>query len=229
MSAQGPELGPPSAAPASSDPDRRDGPGVDPARGLWALRLAIGIIWSLNLIFIVDPANGFFSGFASTAQGFAGQSVGGAILPDLVAAHPMVFAALIAGVTAYLAAAFLLGVTVRWACGVGIFFASVLLISQFGGTFVIPGGTDVGPMPLYIGIYAALLWGRADRLKPVWTLVGRPLGRSSRAGLNRRPELTVVGRGEGLPRVAPPARSMALGELRGPTPGPTAGSVRSGP
>ncbi|MHB1931840.1 MAG: DoxX family protein [Thermoplasmata archaeon] len=204
------------AAAVTSDPVRADSPSADPgtpvgrgsesSRGLLALRLAIGIVWSLNLIFIVDPANGFFSGFASTADSFASQSIGGAMLPELVAAHPQVFAALIAAVTASLAVAFLLGVAVRWACGLGILFASVLLITQFNGTFVIPGGTDVGPMPLYIGIYLALLWGRADRLGPLWTLVA-PRHRAHPSGRVPRPQgLSIRPQGLPVPRDPPGAR-----------------------
>gem|GEM_PF-4927179 len=84
--------------------------GLPSSRGLLVLCLSVGIVWALNLIFIVDPANQFFSSFEATANGFASQSIGGAALPDLVASHPAVFAPLIAAVTAYLAVAFLLGI-----------------------------------------------------------------------------------------------------------------------
>lgn len=207
-------------------PGRSDSPGAgertpDSARGLLALRLAMGIVWGLNLIFIFDPANGFFSGFASTANGFAAQSIGGAALPGFVAAHPELFAALIAAVTIYLAVAFLLGVTVRWACGVGILFASLLLITQFGGTFAIPGGTDVGPMPLYIGIYVALLWGRADRLGPLWTRAPRPSWRGlSMSG--RRPAALWITPAAGTGS-APVTQPSDRGEPRGRAPRPAAG------
>jgi hypothetical protein len=168
------------------------------SRGLLVLRLSVGIVWALNLIFIVDPANQFFSSFEATANGFASQSIGGAALPDLVASHPAVFAPLIAAVTAYLAVAFLLGITVRWACGVGILLATGLLVSQFYGTFAIPGGTDVGPMPLYIAIYAALLWGRADRLGPLWPGgISRALGRrATTAGPSLSPTVVHTGPAE---------------------------------
>ncbi|MCI4321692.1 MAG: hypothetical protein L3K05_05245 [Thermoplasmata archaeon] len=69
--------------------------------------------------------------------------------------------------TVYLAIAFLLGLTTRIACLVGGGFAALLLVSQFNGTFLIPGGTDVGPMPLYLAAYAALLVGQAQRY---WSL-----------------------------------------------------------
>jgi hypothetical protein len=192
---------------------------------LLALRLAIGIVWALNLIFVVDPANRFFSGFASTADGFAGQSIGGALLPRLAAAHPAFFAVLIAGVTAYLAVAFLLGITVRLACGLGIAFAAVLLITQFGGTFAIPGGTDVGPMPLYLGIYGALLWGRADRLAPLWRLFDRRLARPDRGRPDERSLATTGLEGSHAGGHGGEAGGRA-GRARAPTSGPT--SARTG-
>jgi hypothetical protein len=128
-----------------------------------ALRLGIGLVWALNLLFIFDPANGFFSGFSATAADYAPTSLGGTGFPQFVAAHPTFFSALIAGVTLYLAAAFLTGTTTRLACVVGSVFAMALLISQFGSTFVIPGGTDVGPMPLYVAAYVALFVGRSEQ------------------------------------------------------------------
>ncbi|MCI4356901.1 MAG: hypothetical protein L3K18_07155 [Thermoplasmata archaeon] len=136
-------------------------------RGMVALRLGFGAIWALNLVFILDPANQFFSTFGATASSYAPASIVGAGFPTFVAAHPAVFSALIAGVTVYLAIAFLLGLTTRIACLVGGGFAALLLVSQFNGTFLIPGGTDVGPMPLYLAAYAALLVGQAQRY---WSL-----------------------------------------------------------
>src|SRR5580658_3416292 len=85
-----------------------DGPA---ARGLVALRLAIGMVWALNLIFIFDPQNQFFPTFAATAGSFAPQSLGGAGFPTFIATHSFAFSILIAGVTLYLAIAFLLGFT----------------------------------------------------------------------------------------------------------------------
>lgn len=143
--------GPPSANPAAST-------------GLFALRLGIGLVWAMNCVYIFDPANDFFSGFSAEAASFAPVALGGGALPRFAAAHPAVFSILIAATTLYLAVAFLLGGTTRWACGIGIGFALALLVSQFGLTFVVPGGTDVGPMPIYVAVYAALLLGRAERV-----------------------------------------------------------------
>jgi hypothetical protein len=156
----------------------------DPARagrrGVAALRIGIGAVWALNLIFIFDPQNQFFSTFAATAGSFSPVSLGGSSFPVFVATYPMLFSLLIAGVTVYLAVAFLLGVTTRIACGVGAGFALALLVSQWGATFVIPGGTDVGPMPIYLAVYAALAMGHAERYFSLDALVaGRaPSGRA---------------------------------------------------
>ena len=132
-------------------------------RGLVALRLAIGAVWSLNSIFILDPQNQFFSTFAATASSYATVSLGGSGFPAFVAAYPTVFSFLIAGITVYLAVALLFGVTTRMACVVGAGFALALLSSQWGATFFIPGGTDVGPMPIYLAAYLALAVGHAER------------------------------------------------------------------
>jgi uncharacterized membrane protein YphA (DoxX/SURF4 family) len=132
--------------------------------GVLSLRWALGCIWALNMIFIFDPANGFFPTFSATASSFATSSLGGSGFPNFVAAQPWLFSGLIAAVTTYLAVAFLFGLTTRIACIVGTGFAAGLLVSQFGITFIIPGGTDVGPMPLYIGMYVALfISGSAPR------------------------------------------------------------------
>ena|ERR1700686_4778406 len=114
-----------------------------PRRGNLSLRVGLGIVWSLNLMYIVDPANQFFSTFDNTAASFGSSTLGGPALASLVARFPVPFEILIAGVTAYLAAAFLLGITTRWACIVGAGFNLVLLLTQFGGISTIPGSTDV--------------------------------------------------------------------------------------
>ena len=127
------------------------------------LRLGMGIVWALDLIFILDPANQYFSSFSSVAQGYSSQSLGGAALPNYVAAHSLVFAWLIALVTAYLAVAFLFGLTTRLACIVGAASSVFFLWTQFLMTFMIPGGTDVGAHPLYLLIYLVLFVGGAGR------------------------------------------------------------------
>jgi hypothetical protein len=138
-------------------------PNVASGHGILALRIGIGVVWAMNLLFVFDPANGFFTGFAATAASFAPTSLGGGGFPEFVAVHAMAFSFLIAGVTLYLAVAFLFGVTTRLACWVGSIFALGLLVSQFGMTFFIPGGTDVGPMPIYVAVYIALFTGHAER------------------------------------------------------------------
>lgn len=163
------------------------------ALGLVSLRIGLGLVWLTNLVFIFDPANQFFSQFSSTASGYAGESLGGSAFPQFVAEHPDLFAGLIAGISVYLAVAFLFGVTTRAAAVIGMAFAAALLVSQFGGTFVIPGGTDVGPMPVYIAAYAALLLGRAERHGSLDAWFGRRAGRSA-------PASRQVGRGWARPR-----------------------------
>ena len=128
-------------------------------RSLTLLRIGIGVIWALNLVYVVDPANGFFPTFSTTALGFAGSSLGGAVLPTFVAAHASIFAALVAGCTAYLAVAFLVGGTTRIACVVGGLFNAALLVTQVGGLVNLPGGTDIGPQPLYLLVYLTLFAG----------------------------------------------------------------------
>jgi hypothetical protein len=81
------------------------------------------------------------------------------VLPAFVAAHAPVFAVLVAAGTGYLALAFLLGATTRIACIVGAVFNASLLVTQIGGLLTIPGGTDIGPQPLYLLVYAALFVG----------------------------------------------------------------------
>ena len=152
------------------------------------VRIGIGLVWVVNLVFIVNPQNQFFGTFAKTAESFAPTTVGGPALANFVASYPTVFAWTIALVTAYLAVAFLLGVTTRIACIVGGVFSAVLLGAQIGSTYVFPGGTDVGPHPLYILIYIGLALGGAGSAYSVqhWaeqTLVRRrALAKARKAG-----------------------------------------------
>ena len=127
------------------------------------LRIGAGLVWLVNLVFIVDPSNRYWSTFSATALSFAPTTVGGPGLAQYVAQHPLFFAWTIALLTAYLAAALLLGFTTRIACFVGASFSAVLIATQFGSTFLFPGGTDVGAHPLYILIYAVLVLGGAGR------------------------------------------------------------------
>jgi uncharacterized membrane protein YphA (DoxX/SURF4 family) len=148
----GPDFVPPERVP--------EPPGADstPAvRALMVLRIGLGIVWTLNLLFILDPSNAFFPTFASTASSFESTTLGGSAIPTFVSAHANVFAALTAGVTVYLAIAFLLGLTTRAACWVGLVFNGLLLLTQYGQIVIIPGGTDVGPHPLYLLTYSTLL------------------------------------------------------------------------
>jgi len=140
------------------------------AISLEMLRIGMGIIWALNMVFIVLPSNQYFSTFASTARSFAPTSVGGPLLADFVGAHATVFAWGIAILTAYLSVALCLGLTTRWACSVGIIASVIFLGTQFASTFQTPGGTDVGPHPLYILVYLILLVGGAGRY---WALDAR--------------------------------------------------------
>ena|SRR5580693_3741428 len=143
--------------PAEGNHRLRLRPGPDAASsGFVVLRIGLGVIWTLNLMFILDPANDFFSGFAATARSFGPTSLGGPGLAQFVASNSGLFSAVIALTTAYLAIAFLIGATSRMACLVGFVFNSVLFATQFGSTVVVPGGTDVGPMPLYLLIYLIL-------------------------------------------------------------------------
>lgn len=153
-----------------------------PAQSSWGhahaielLRIGVGLVWVVNLLFILDPANQYWSTFSNVALSFAPTTLGGPGFAQFVAAHSLLFAWLIALVTAYLAFALLLGVTTRIACFVGSFFSAVLLATQFGSTFLFPGGTDVGAHPLYILVYGALIVGGAGRsvsvdrwLRAVW-------------------------------------------------------------
>ncbi len=136
------------------------------------LRVGMGIVWTLNLIFVVDPANQFFPTFQDTALSFGPSSLGGPAVANFVAAHAIVFAWATAGLTAYLAVAFVLGVTTRLACLVGAAASIVFLVTQFLSTFQIPGGTDVGPHPLYLLVYLVLFAGGAGRYFAVDQWIG---------------------------------------------------------
>jgi uncharacterized membrane protein YphA (DoxX/SURF4 family) len=127
------------------------------------LRIGAGLVWVANLVFILDPTNHYWSTFSSTASSFAPTTVGGPGLAEYVAAHPLIFAWAIALFTGYLSVAFLLGFTTRSAALLGSCFSAVLLATQFGSTFLFPGGTDVGAHPLYILIYIVLILGGAGR------------------------------------------------------------------
>lgn len=127
------------------------------------LRVGIGLVWVLNITFIVDPSNEFFPTFHDVALSFAPTSLGGTGVADFVGAHATVFAWITAALTANLAAAFVLGVTTRFACLVGGVSSLLLLLTQWASTFAIPGGTDVGRHPLYLLIYLILFVGGAGK------------------------------------------------------------------
>jgi uncharacterized membrane protein YphA (DoxX/SURF4 family) len=127
----------------------------------------MGVIWAFNLLFIVLPAADYWGSFSDVAASFGPTSLGGPGLANYVAANPAVFAVLIAVATAYLAVAFLFGVTTRLACAVGFVASLVFLTTQWTTTFAFPGGTDVGAHPLYLAIYVALFVGGAGRF---WSL-----------------------------------------------------------
>ncbi len=138
-----------------------------PSPVLEMLRIGLGFVWLANLLFIVLPASGYWSSFATVARSYGPSTLGGAGLANFVAAHASFFSVLLALVTAYLAVALILGVTTRFALALGAVTSSLLLLTQFGSTFVFPGGTDVGPQPLYLLLYAALGYGGAGR---IWAL-----------------------------------------------------------
>lgn len=144
----------------------------------------MGLIWSLNMVFILVPANQYFSTFQSVALSFAPTSLGGPAVANFVAANWLLFSWLTVVLTAYLAVAFLLGVTTRFACLVGTLASSALLATQFLSTFQAPGGTDVGPHPLYLLIYLVLFIGGAGRYLAIdhWIWV---TGRARRPRLGR--------------------------------------------
>ena len=134
-----------------------------PGRELELLRIGLGLIWTVNLGFILDPANAFFPTFGATALSFASTTATGPGMAEWAAAFALPIAIGLALVTFYLAFAFLTGATTRWACLIGGAFSGVLLLTQWGSTFVVPGGTDVGPHPLYLLLYATLYVGGAGR------------------------------------------------------------------
>ncbi len=128
------------------------------------LRLGLGAVWAINLLFIVAPTNEYFSTFQGVASGFASSSLGGPGIANLVASNATFFAWAIAVLTGYLAVAFLAGITTRLACLVGGVASLAFLLTQFTTTFVLTGGgTDVGPHPLYLLIYFILFSGGAGR------------------------------------------------------------------
>jgi len=150
-------------------------------RAIETLRIGLGVIWALNLLFIVIPAADYWGSFSSVAASFGSSTPGGPGLADFIAAHPLFFAWLIAVATAYLAVAFLLGFTTRLACVVGMIASAFFLWTQYTTTFAFPGGTDVGPHPLYLAMYVILLVGGAGRF---WS-VDRRLWRSGKTILRR--------------------------------------------
>ncbi|HLY76400.1 MAG TPA: hypothetical protein VKT21_00775 [Thermoplasmata archaeon] len=151
------------------------------------LRIGVGIVWLLNLVFIVAPANNFFGDFRHTALTFGPTTLGGPALAQYAAGHALVFAWLVALVTGYLAVALILGLTTRFACFVGGVFSAVLLGIQVGSTFVFPGGTDVGEHPLYLLIYFALVVGGAGSAYSMdhWIPLAWARGRAARAARAR--------------------------------------------
>lgn len=151
-----------SATPTSSESlGAAPNPGWSHKHAIELLRIGVGVVWTVNLLFILDPANDYWSTFSSVALSFAPTTLGGPGLAQYVASHSWFFAWGIALVTAYLAIALLFGVTTRIACFVGSFFSALLLATQFGSTFLFPGGTDVGAHPLYILVYGVLVVGGA--------------------------------------------------------------------
>lgn len=127
------------------------------------LRVGIGLVWVLNLIFIVDPSNEFFSTFRDVALSFAPTSLGGPGVANFVGAHATVLAWITAVLTVYLASTLVLGVTTRFACIVGGVSSLLLLLTEWASTLAIPGGTDVGPHPPYLLIYLILFAGGAGK------------------------------------------------------------------
>ena len=112
------------------------------------LRVGVGIVWLMNFVFIVAPANNYFGNFAAVVLSLGPTSIGGSGLEQFVAANAAIFAWLVAIVTGYLAFAFILGLTTRWACIIGGIFSAVIIGAQLGSMFAFPGGTDVGEHPL---------------------------------------------------------------------------------
>ena len=157
-----------SASSATSDSSSRM---IQPSRAIEILRILIGVVWLVNLLFILVPANNYWSTFGSAAQSYGPTSLGGSGFANYVAANPTFFAWLIALATAYLAIALILGVTTRLALLVGSAASIIFLATQFGSTFAFPGGTDVGAHPLYLVIYVTLWIGGAGRSLSVDSLL----------------------------------------------------------
>jgi hypothetical protein len=128
-------------------------------------------------VFVVDPANEFFSSFSSVAGSFGGSTLGGPGIASVVAGHPLGFSILIAIATIALAVGFLGDVAVRPLCLVGAGFNLALLLTQWGQTAVIPGGTDVGPHPVYLVGYLALYVGYQPGVLSLATAVRRALAK----------------------------------------------------
>jgi hypothetical protein len=157
-------------------PPVRGVPRLSPERrAILALRVGLGVVWAANLVFIAAPQNQFFPTFGSTASGFAPTSLGGGAFAQFIASQPTAFALLIAATTAYLAVAFLTGFTLRLAVVVGVAFNMALLLTQFGSTFFFPGGTDIGPQPLYLLLYLGLALGDASRYYSIDAWLARHL------------------------------------------------------
>ena len=128
------------------------------------LRVGMGLVWALNLIYILTPSNRYFSMFQSMASGYGSTTLGGPWFANWVAGSPAFFAWAIAILTAYLAVAFLAGITTRLACVAGGVASVAFLVTQFYATFALDGsGTDVGPHPLYLLIYLILFTAGAGQ------------------------------------------------------------------
>jgi hypothetical protein len=123
------------------------------------LRLGIGAVWAANCFYILDPANRFFSSFSGVAASFGSSSAGGPGFANFVSQFPYVFSILIAASTFVLAFSFLSDVGVRVACVAGAVFNMALLVTQWGQLATIPGGTDIGPQPIYLMVYAVVWVG----------------------------------------------------------------------
>jgi hypothetical protein len=169
----------------SLPPPTRPRSGEHGALAVEVLRIGLGLVWLANLVFIVDPANQFFPTFSSSAASYGPTTLGGPGLASFVAAHGGVFSVLLAVATAYLAFAFTTGTTTRWACVVGFVLSGFFLVTQWGSTFYFPGGTDVGPHPLYMLLAVGLFLAPAGRSLALDPYLLRHLGRGSRSRLVR--------------------------------------------
>jgi uncharacterized membrane protein YphA (DoxX/SURF4 family) len=179
------------------------------------LRVGLGLVWTMNLLFILVPSNQFFSGFQSVASGFQSSSLGGPGFASYVAAHATFFSNAVALLTGYLAVAFLLGFTTRFACFVGEVASVIFLITQFGSTFNLSGsGTDVGPHPLYILVYVILFAAGAGQYVAVdhwiWST-----GRARFPRLSQWLASPYVSRPDERPAPPPPPRGRPAASARG--------------